>query len=60
MRGYAEFVEAHPEIPWRGMRGLRNQVTHGYFDIDYDVIWVALQRHLPDLLEKLPPQEPST
>lgn len=23
-----------PQIPWRNMRGMRNRIAHGYFDID--------------------------
>jgi uncharacterized protein with HEPN domain len=29
MDGYAEFTLAHPEVPWRGMRGMRNRIAHG-------------------------------
>ena len=29
----AEFIASNPEIPWRGMRGMRNRVAHGYFDV---------------------------
>lgn len=36
---YPEFVERHPEIPWRSMRGMRNRIAHGYFDINLDVVW---------------------
>ena len=26
---HADFVESHPEIPWRSMRGMRNRIVHG-------------------------------
>ena len=32
--GYVEFAEAHAEVPWRSMRGMRNRIAHGYFDIN--------------------------
>jgi len=54
LRRHAEFTEAHPEIPWRKMRGLRNRVTHGYFSINFELIWMITQRDLPALLETLP------
>ena len=38
MEGYAMFAQAHPEVPWRNMRGMRNRMAHGYFDIDLDVV----------------------
>jgi uncharacterized protein with HEPN domain len=53
MDQYPEFVEHHPEIPWRNMRGMRNRIAHGYFDINLDVVWDTVQSALPDLIERL-------
>jgi uncharacterized protein with HEPN domain len=52
--GYAKFAEAHPHVPWRSMRGMRNRITHGYFNINLDVVWETTQAALPDLLKQLP------
>ena len=49
-----EFVASHLEIPWRSMRGMRNRIAHGYFDINLDVVWDTVQTALPELLERLP------
>lgn len=54
MERHAEFVLRHSEIPWRSMRGMRNRIAHGYFDINLDVVWDTIQTALPDLLERLP------
>lgn len=51
MDGYADFAQAHPEVPWRSMRGMRNRITHGYFDINLDVMWDTVQTAL---LKQLP------
>ncbi|CRL98826.1 hypothetical protein [Pseudomonas sp. 28 E 9] len=48
------FAAAHPQTPWRSMRGMRNRIAHGYFDINLDVVWDTIQSALPDLLEHLP------
>lgn len=53
MDGYGQFAEAHPEVPWRAMRGMRNRIAHGYFDINLDVVWDTVQTALPELLRKL-------
>ena len=53
MDRYAEFTEAHPEVPWRSMRGMRNRVAHGHFDINLDVVWDAVHTALPELLRQL-------
>lgn len=54
MEGYAAFTQAHPELPWRNMRGMRNRMAHGYFDINLDVVWETVQEWLPVLLKQLP------
>ena len=52
--GYAAFTQAHAEVPGRNMRGMRNRMAHGYFDIDLDVVWETVQEWLPALLKQLP------
>ena len=54
MDGYAEFTQAHAQVPWRNMRGMRNRIAHGYFDINLDVVWDTVQAALPELLTQLP------
>ena len=54
MDGYAEFTQAHTEVPWRSMRNMRNRMAHGYFDINLDVVWATVQDWLPALLQQLP------
>jgi uncharacterized protein with HEPN domain len=50
---YPEFVEQHPELPWRQIRGLRNRIAHGYFDIDLNIVWDTVEHAIPNLLESL-------
>lgn len=57
MDGYAEFTQAHADVPWRSMRNMRNmrnRMAHGYFDINLDVVWETVQQWLPELLKQLP------
>ena len=53
MELHAEFTDQHPEVPWRSMRGMRNRIAHGYFDINLEVVWDTVQTALPELLERL-------
>lgn len=48
------FADLHPQIPWRSMKGMRNRIAHGYFEINLDTVWETIQTALPDLIEKLP------
>lgn len=53
MDKYPEFTEQNSLIQWRGMRGMRNRIAHGYFDINLDVVWDTIQIALPELLQHL-------
>lgn len=53
MDRFPEFANAHAQVPWRNMRGMRNRIAHGYFDIDLGVVWDTLQNALPALLATL-------
>ena len=53
MDDHAEFADARSEVPWRSMRGMRNRMAHGYFDINLDVVWDTVQTALPGLLKQL-------
>lgn len=53
MNEYSEFTQQNPHIEWRSMRGMRNHIAHGYFDIDLTVVWETIQTGLPDLRTKL-------
>lgn len=54
LQDYAPFLDAHEQIPWRSMKGMRNRIAHGYFDINLDVVWDTIQTALPELLEHFP------
>lgn len=54
MAGHGELLARHPQVPWRSIKDMRNQVAHGYFAIDLDVIWRTVRHALPALLDSLP------
>ena len=55
----ASMREAHPEIPWKQITGIRHRIVHDYMDIDYDVLWEVATRDLPRLIELLEEIVPS-
>jgi uncharacterized protein with HEPN domain len=58
MDQHPAFAEQYKQIPWRSMRGMRNRIAHGYFDINLEVVWDTVQTALPELksqLDALPP-----
>ena len=54
MDSYPDFAQAHAQVPWRHMRGMRNRIAHGYFDINLDLVWDTVQTALPELLALWP------
>jgi len=55
-----EIREAYKEIPWSQIIGLRNRLIHGYFVVDYAIVWSIIKDELPDLkvqLEKVLKEE---
>lgn len=45
--------ELHPEIPWPQIIAMRNILVHGYFGLDLEEVWSAVERDLPDLKRKV-------
>ncbi len=54
LKDHEAFANSHPQIPWRSMKGMRNRIAHGYFEINLDVVWETVQSALPDLIRQLP------
>ncbi|CAI8832207.1 HepT-like ribonuclease domain-containing protein [Methylocaldum szegediense] len=50
---YPDFVATYPEIPWKPIRGMRNRMVHGYFEINLDVVWDTIRESLPKLEQQL-------
>lgn len=42
-----------PEIPWSQVKGMRNHIAHGYFDINTDFVWDVIQNDLLPLQEAI-------
>ena len=40
---------AAPDIPWPRVSGMRNRLAHGYFSINYVIVWNTVHGYLPPL-----------
>ncbi len=44
-----QFAMAHPEIPWSVMYAMRNHLSHGYDQVDLQIVWKTVRRDLSQL-----------
>lgn len=49
-----ELRTAHPEIPWSMIIGMRNNLVHGYSEVNYEFVWATVCKDLQLLEEKMP------
>ncbi|NDZ13296.1 hypothetical protein C7T35_24020 [Variovorax sp. WS11] len=50
---YPEFATAHPELPLSFAYEMRNAVAHGYFKVDFEIVWKTIHRDLPGLHSRI-------
>ena len=48
-----EYRQAHPEIPFVDIIGMRNKLIHHYFEVDLEILWQTYEKDLPSLQEAL-------
>ena len=45
--------EKYPDIPWKGMAGVRDRLIHHYFGVNLDIVWDIVTVELPALESKI-------
>jgi uncharacterized protein with HEPN domain len=45
--------EKYPEVPWPKIIAFRNMLTHHYFGIDPQVVWIIITHDLPPLKKQV-------
>lgn len=42
----------NPELPLAFAYEMRNAVAHGYFKVDFEIVWKTIQNDLPELSQQ--------
>ena len=46
-------LKQYPEIDWKGAKGLRDIISHQYFDVDAEEIFWVCEKHIPPLSKSI-------
>src|SRR5687767_2944252 len=44
-----EFRDLHRNIDWSATSRMRDRLIHGYFSVDYELVWEVIQERIPTL-----------
>lgn len=53
VKHHPTIARAHPAVPWGFAYEMRNALSHGYFTVDYAIVWQTIQQDLPNLREQI-------
>jgi uncharacterized protein with HEPN domain len=44
-----EIRKDYPEIPWKGIAGMRDKVIHEYFGVNLKLVWKTIKERVPEI-----------
>ena len=47
-----EIIKSNPDIPWPSIIGMRNNLIHGYNEVNYTFVWAVIENDLSNLDKK--------
>jgi uncharacterized protein with HEPN domain len=47
--GGKSLMEKHPEMDWKGAKGVRDFLSHHYFDLDAEVVFAICRDRIPEM-----------
>ena len=42
-------LTANPQLDWSGIIGFRHRLIHGYFGVDYKIVWFVIENELAEI-----------
>jgi len=47
----SDFLNCYPHIDWKGIKGVRDVIAHGYFDVDVEQVFNLCRDDIPILIQ---------
>lgn len=48
-----DFRQKHSQVEWKAMAGMRDRLIHGYFGVDYEIVWDVVQKEIASLKKEI-------
>ena len=45
-----ELLKDYPEVYWKGVMGIRDKISHHYFEIDPEVVFRTIEEDIPQMI----------
>jgi uncharacterized protein with HEPN domain len=48
-----ELLSRYPQVEWKRVMGMRDVLSHHYFDLDAEAVYVVCETHIPELIQTI-------
>jgi uncharacterized protein with HEPN domain len=48
-----QLLPRYPSIEWKRIMGMRDVISHHYFDLNAEVVFLVCQKHIPPLMQQV-------
>jgi uncharacterized protein with HEPN domain len=48
-----ELLSGYLQVEWKRVMGMRDVLSHHYFDLDAEAVYVVCEKHIPDLIHTI-------
>ncbi len=48
-----EIRQKYVDVDWKSIAGMRDRLIHGYFGVDYEIVWDVVVKKIPTLIHEI-------